>query len=113
MIKPYKLKSHLCRFCTFYSAGDEKIPAELMTFKNEMPVLEGFPYPLPSKKSDYTCSVKVGGIEWYGASNGLTRYDANAEREEDIVMYFSAPRDLLDNNVKAIMPDGDIVWVLT
>ena len=113
MIKPYKLKSHLCRFCTFYSAGDEKIPAELLTVKNEKPDLEGFPYPLPSRKCDYTCSVKVGDIEWYGASNGLTRYDAKAEREEDIVMYFSAPRDLLDNNVKAIMPYGDNVWVLT
>ncbi len=113
MKKPYKLKSHLCRFCTFYSAGDEKIPAELLNYKNEKPDLEGFAYPLPSKKSDYTCFAKTGEIEWYGASNGLTRYDANAEREEDIVMYFSANRDLLDNNIKAIMPDGENVWVLT
>lgn len=113
MIKPYKLKSHLCRFCTFYQAGDEKIPYALLKTENEKPNLEGFAYPLPSKKSDYTCFVKTGEIEWYGASNGLTRYDANAEREEDIVMYFSAPRDLLDNNIKAIMPDGENVWVLT
>ena len=113
MIKPYKLKSHLCRFCTFYKAGDEKIPEALLKTENEKPDLEGFAYPLPSKKSDYTCFVKNGEIEWFGASNGLTRYDANAEREEDIVMYFSAPRDLLDNNIKAIMPDGDNVWVLT
>ena len=113
MIKPYTLKPHLCRFSTFYNAGDSKIPAELMSFQNEKPSLEGFPYPLPSKKSDYICIAKTGDIEWYGASNGLTRYDKNAEREEDIVMYFSAPRDLLDNNVKAIMPDGENVWVLT
>ena len=113
MIKPYKLKSHLCRFCTFYQAGDEKIPHALLETKNEKPDLEGFAYPLPSKKSDYTCFTKTGEIEWYGASNGLTRYDANAEREEDIVMYFSAPRDLLDNNVRAVMPDGENVWVLT
>lgn len=112
-MKPYTLKPHLCRFCKVYNAGDSKIPAELLNFKNEKPVLEGFPYPLPSKKSDYTCFAKTGDIEWFGASNGLTRYDKNAEREEDIVMYFSAPRDLLDNNVKAIMPDGENVWVLT
>lgn len=113
MTKPYKLKSHLCRFCTFYPSGDANIPAELLSFKNEKPDLEGFPYPLPSKKSDYTCYAKAGEIEWFGAVNGLTRCDVNAEREEDTVMYFSAPRDLLDNNVKAIMPDGDNVWVLT
>lgn len=113
MIKPYKLKSHLCRFCTLYPSGDAKIPAGLNEIKNEKPDLEGFPYPLPSKKSDYTCCAFTGDIQWFGASNGLTRYDKNAEREEDIVMYFSAPRDLLDNNIKAIMPDGDNVWVLT
>ena len=113
MIKPYKLKSHVCRFCTFFQAGDEKIPEALLKTENEKPDLEGFAYPLPSRKSDYTCFARTGEIEWYGASNGLTRYDANAEREEDIVMYFSAPRDLLDNNVKTIMPDGDNVWVLT
>lgn len=113
MTEPYKLKPHLCRFCSFYQPGDEKIPAELMNYKNEKPDLTDFPYPLPSKKSSYTCFAKTGDIEWYGAENGLTRYDKNAEREEDIVMYFSAPRDLLDNNVKAIMPQGESVWVLT
>jgi hypothetical protein len=112
-MKPYTLKPHLCRFCKFYNAGDSKIPAELLNCKSEVPSLEGFPYPLPSKKSDYTCFAKTGDVEWYGASNGLTRYDKNAEREEDILMYFSAPGDLLDNNVKAIMPDGEKVWVLT
>lgn len=113
MNKPYKLKPHVCRFCSLYSSGDERIPEELMNFKNEAPDLNGFPYPLPSKKSDYTCYAKTGDIEWFGASNGLTRYDKNAERDDDIIMYFAADRDLLDNNVKAIMPDGENVWVLT
>ncbi len=113
MKKPYKLKPHVCRFCSLYSLDDKRIPAELFDFKNEKPVLTGFPYPLPSKKSDYTCCAKTGDIEWFGASNGLTRYDKNAEREEDIIMYFSAPRDLFDNSIKAIMPDGENVWVLT
>ncbi len=113
MTEPYKLNSHLCRFCTFYALGDEKIPAALLDYKNEKPDLTGFPWPLPSKNSDYTCFEKAGEIEWYGASNGLTRYDKNAEREEDIVMHFGGDRYLLDNHVKAIMADGDNIWVLT
>lgn len=113
MFKPYKLKPHVCRFCSLYPMGDERVPSVLMNYKNEIPDLTGFPYPLPSKKSDYTCFAKTGDIEWYGAANGLTRYDKNAERDEDIIMYFSAPRDLLDNEIKAIMPDGENVWVLT
>ncbi|MBQ2847891.1 MAG: hypothetical protein IJE74_06520 [Clostridia bacterium] len=113
MKKPYKLKPHICRFCSLYPLGDERIPPELMTYKNETPDLEGFPYPLPSKKSDYTCFARTGDIEWYGASTGLTRYDKNAERDEDVVMYFSADRDLYDNEIKAIMPDGENIWVLT
>ncbi len=113
MTKPYKLKAHLCRFCSFYQQGSQEIPAELINHKTEKPDLTDFPYPLPSKKSSYTCFAKTGEVEWYGAENGLTRYDKNAEREEDIVMHFGAPRDLLDNNVKAIMPDGENVWVLT
>ncbi len=113
MTKPYKLKPHLCRDCKIYSLNDGSIPVELFGYKNERPDLSGFPYPLPSKKSDYTCFAETGNIKWFGASTGLTRFDANAEREADIVMFFSAPRDLPDNNVKAIMPDGDGIWVLT
>lgn len=113
MTVPYKLNSHLCRFCSFYPSGSKEIPLELINYKNEKPDLTGFPLPLPSKKSSYTCCAKTGNIEWFGSETGLTRYDKNAEREEDILMYFSAPRDLLDNNVKAIMPEGENVWVLT
>ena len=113
MNKPYKLKPHFCRFCTIYLSGDERIPKELYGIKNEAPDLCGFPYPLPSKKSDYTCYAKTDDIEWFGASNGLTRYDKNAERDDDIIMYFSADRDLPDNNIKALMPDGNNIWVLT
>ncbi len=113
MIKPYKLKDHICRFCKMFSLDDSSVPKALFEAEAIRPDLKGFPYPLPSKKSDYTCSAKTGDVEWYGASNGLTRYDASAEREEDKVMYFSAPRDLLDNNIKALLPDGENIWVLT
>ena len=65
MTEPYKLNSHLCRFCTFYAQGDSKIPAALFDYKNEKPDLTDFPLPLPSKKSDYTCFEKTGNIEAY------------------------------------------------
>ena len=109
----YKLKDHLCRFCKFYSADDKAVPAELFEVKSEAPDLSGFRYPLPSKKSDYTCFSECNGIIWYGASNGVTRYDESAERYEDKVMFFSADRDLPDNNVKAIIAVENGAWVLT
>lgn len=113
MVKPFKLKSHLCRFSKIFSIGDKNIPKNLFLVKNEKPDLTDFPYPLPSKKSDYICFAETNGIKWFGASNGLTRYDENAEREIDKIMFFSAPRDLPDNNVKAVMPENGGVWVLT
>ena len=109
----YKLKDHLCRFCKFFSADDKSVPAELFEIKPSAPDLSGFRYPLPSKKSDYTCFSECGGVIWYGASNGVTRYDESAERYEDKVMYFSADRDLPDNNVKAILAKENGAWVLT
>ncbi len=113
MKKPYKLESHLCRISSFYALTDSRVPSELFSCKMIAPDLEGFPLPLPSKKSDYVCSAKSGEIEWYGAKTGLVRYDKNAVIDEDKLMYFSAPRDLQDNNIKAILPEGDNVWVLT
>ncbi len=113
MHMPYKLKDHPCRFCKMFALDDASVPKALFEAEPVKPDLSDFPYPLPSKKADYSCFAKTNGIEWYGASNGLTRYDATAERTEDRVMYFSAPRDLLDNCIKALLPDGENLWVLT
>ena len=113
MLKPLKLKDHICRFCKMYSLDNPAVPKALFETEAVKPDLSGFPYPLPSKKKDYTCSAKTGEIIWFGASNGLTRYDEKAERYEDKMMYFSADRDLPDNNVKALLPDGENLWVLT
>lgn len=113
MNKPYKLQDRLCRTSKFFDLNDKAVPSELFEIKSNAPDLTGFPYPLPSKKTDYSCYAVSGDVEWYGASNGLTRYDKNADREDDIIMHFSAPRDLLDNNIKAVLADGNNVWVLT
>lgn len=110
---PYELKAHLCRSCTFFKKDDPAVPAELFSVKNAAPELAGFPYPLPSRKCDYTCCIEADDAVWMGAKTGLTRYDKNAEREEDIIMYFSADRDLNDNNVCALLAKDGGVWVLT
>ena len=99
-MKPYILKPHLTRKITFMKKDDARVPQALFETVNTAPDLKGFPYPLPSKKSDYTCSAEGNnGVIWYGAKTGLTRYDAKAERPEDIIMFFSAHKHLDNNNV--------------
>ncbi len=113
-MKPYILKRHLNRVPVFYETHSPEVPKELFEAESVKPDLTDFPLPLPSKKSDYTCFVKCDdGTEWYGAKTGLTRYDANAERLEDRVMYFSADRHLHDNCVEKLLADGNSVWVKT
>lgn len=108
---PYKLKKHLTRKATFYNINDPNIPAALFTVKNEQPRLDGFPYPLPSAKSDYTVQAKgSGSIMWYAGKTGLTRYDPDGECIEDKIMYFSAHRYLPHRTVDAILPDGNGIW---
>lgn len=108
-----RITAHQNKVCKRYPANSRDIPKELFEIKNEKPDLTGFPYPLPSAKKDYTCYAESNGIKWFGATTGLTRYEENAEYPEDRVMYFSAPRDLPNNNVKALLCKGDVLWVLT
>ena len=113
-MKPYILKRHLNRVPTFYEVDSPEIPEALFEAECVKPDLADFPLPLPSKKKDYTCFVKTDdGAEWYGATTGLTRYDADAERIEDKVMYFAADRHLNDNKVEKLLADGNSVWVKT
>ena len=113
-MKPYILKRHLNRVPKFYEIDSPEIPKALFEAECVKPDLTDFPLPLPSKKKDYTCFVKTDdGCEWYGATTGLTRYDADAERIEDKVMYFAADRHLHDNKVEKLLADGNSVWVKT
>jgi len=97
-----------------YPLDAPEIPKALFEAEQNTPDLSAFPLPLPSLKKDYACSAEgAGGVLWYGAKTGLTRYDPDAERDIDKVMYFSADRDLADNNVKALLADGNNIWVLT
>ncbi|NMP37274.1 MAG: hypothetical protein GX051_04005 [Clostridiales bacterium] len=108
------LTPHKARFVKMFYSSDKEIPSQLFKAEATVPELDGFGFPLPSEKSEYTCFAEgANGVMWYGASTGLTRYDPHAENKYDIIMYFSADRDLPDNRVKALLPDGDNIWVLT
>lgn len=107
------LKPHLTRKSTFFTKFDSGVPHRLFETNPEKPCLCGFEYPLPSAKKDYTCFTKSGNVLWLGATTGLTRFDPDAEYDFDKVMFFSAERDLPDNNVHSVFAENDDVWVLT
>lgn len=114
MAQPIKLFPQLTRVVSHFKKFDIEVPKALLEAKAKKPDLTGFPYPLPQKKKDYTCFCEgANGVMWYGSNGGVTRYDPNAKSIYDIVMYFGASRDLLDNNVQSLFADGDGVWVLT
>ncbi|MDR2526229.1 MAG: hypothetical protein LBC83_08655 [Oscillospiraceae bacterium] len=119
---PIILRRSLNRFAEIYSKDTPGIPAALLSVKNESPVpyLARIPLPLPSRRSSYSCAAPgANGTVWLGAANGLTRWNGGAPCKEERIWFFSAPRDLPDNAVKAILPleaasDGtEIVWILT
>ena len=80
----------------------------MLESKAQKPDLSNFPYPLPQRKKDYTCFCRgAGNVMWYGSNGGVTRFDPDAESLSNVVMHFSAHRDLLDNNELEIGMD---VW---
>jgi hypothetical protein len=111
---PYILSPHLSRKSTFFPLDCKEAPEALFTTHAAAPDFKDFPLPLPSKKSDYTCStVTDDGAVWTGASNGVTRACLSEKNKLDRVMFFSFERDLPDNDVRNICSDGNSVWVLT
>ena len=98
---PYTLTAQPARFCKQYRADDPAVPKALFSVQPTVPDMTGFPLPLPSRKQDYTCFVQDGDVTWYGATTGLTRYEPNAEREDLVMQFFAADRDLQDNCVVA------------
>ena len=115
MTQPIKLYPRLTKVVSHFKKYDIEVPKSLLEVKAKKPDLSDFPYPLPQRKKDYTCYCEgPDGVMWYGSDGGVTRYDPNADSLTDKVMYMSAHRDLLDNHVSALVPDGgDGVWVLT
>ncbi len=114
-MKTIKLRTTLNRFCSFYKKSDAAVPQQLFSAESKVPDLSEIRFPLPCKKSEYTCSaVSADGVLWLGSDRGVTRWDEKAEDEDDKVMYFSADRYLRDDKVASIISDGDKgVWVQT
>lgn len=111
---PCRLEPHFSRFSTILSCDDPSIPRLLFAKTAPVPPdLSDFPYPLPSAVPDYTCFSECGDITWYGARTGLTRFDPKAKYTYDRVMYFSADRDLPDNDVLAVYAVENGAWVRT
>ncbi|MDR1927355.1 MAG: hypothetical protein LBQ33_01785 [Oscillospiraceae bacterium] len=122
MNHPIPLRRHLNRFSEFFPRNAPQIPKELQPCATDAPPeLSGITLPLPSRRRDYRCCAKGrDGALWLGASTGLTRYDPNAPRKEDRVQFFSALRDLPDNEVEALLmtepaneAEYESLWVLT
>ncbi|MBQ3087394.1 MAG: hypothetical protein IJC45_08660 [Clostridia bacterium] len=114
MAFPIQIPKTLTRVCEIYGKYAKKqIPTEVKLAGAKKPDLSNIDIPLPSKRSDYTCSLEKDGVLWLGAKTGLTRYEPNAARECDKVMYFSADRDLPDNHVKSLCDYDGAVWALT
>ncbi|MDR3312943.1 MAG: hypothetical protein LBS96_00625 [Oscillospiraceae bacterium] len=115
------LARSLNRFAEIFPKGAPQIPAALRGTQNDAPDLSKINLPLPSRKADYTCAAAgAGGTLWLGASTGLTRWNPDAPRKEDRVWYFSAPRYLPDDEVRAILPatpegenEAEVLWVQT
>ena len=115
-MKSIILKNTLAREIKIYDRYSSAVPKALFSVKKEAPDLSGVLHPLPSRKKDYTCFAKSAKALWLGAANGVTRYEENAEREVDRVQFFSATRDLPDNDVKAIYceeGEAESVWIQT
>ncbi len=115
-MQTFKIHSTLARNISFFLRRDPAVPKALFAAKNEKPDLSGVNVPLPARKKDYFCAVDSGRALWLGAPNGVTRYEPAAQRDADRVMYFSAERDLPDNDVKALYCDGadpESIWALT
>ena len=110
---PYRLTPQPARFCKQYRTEDPAVPRELFSAQSTAPDLTGFPLPLPSRKQDYTCYAQDGDVIWYGATTGLTRYEPNADREDLVMQFFAADRDLQDNYVIALLPKDGGLWVRT
>ena len=91
MKNPIILSPRLTKISSHYKRYDIEVPKSLHEKTPKKPNLEGFPYPLPQRKSEYTCFCEgENDVMWYGSNNGVTRYDENADRKDDIIMHFTA-----------------------
>ncbi len=110
---PITLCKHKSRIITFYDADDKNVPQAVFTdIDNEQydfhPV-----YPVPFRKDSFKIIKKYADVYWIGGDKGLFRYCESEKNIYDKVMYFSADRDLTDNQVSALFGNENEIWVKT
>lgn len=110
---PITLYPHKSRVITFYSCDDKTVPASL--FEDSVVQKEEFTpvYPTPFRKKDFKIVKKYNNTYWVGSNKGLFRYCDSETEYYDKVMYFSADRDLKDNNVINFCGNENEIWVRT
>ncbi len=104
------LNKHKSRVITFYSHDDNCVPqfgeaCLLADFKPE--------FPLPFKMSDVKGTLVCGDVIWLYGKKGIARYCTSETEYYDKVMYFSADRDLKDNNVLVVCGNENEIWAKT
>ena len=114
-MKPIVIGPGLARRTRFYPTDDPAVPPALFTAP-ALPQTDDIDVPLPSRRRDYTSEAVTKKARWLGAKNGLTRYAFAPDREADRVLWFSADRDLPENEVLSVFapdPEKEEVWVRT
>lgn len=112
LILPIVLYPHKSRVITFYSLDDPCVPKELFKSMGENAEFKPV-YPIPFRKKYFKYVKKAENTYYVAGEKGLFRYCDSEKEVYDRVMYFSADRDLKDNNVQAFFVDGDNIWVRT
>lgn len=110
---PITLYPHKSRVITFYSCDDKTVPNSL--FEDAIVQNDDFTpvYPTPFRKKDFKIVKKYNDTYWVGSNKGLFRYCDSENEYYDKVMYFSADRDLKDNNVINFCGNENEIWVRT
>ncbi len=112
-MEPIVLYPHKTRVITFFEKDNPIVPKSLFSSHNPLPVDSKFIRPLPFRKKDCTCFFQSGDVIWLGSRYGVARYCEKEKDEYDCVMYFSADRDLKDNNVKSLYGRENEIWIET
>ena len=108
----YQLTPHRCKDCTVCAPGDPRIPAALFEVQPAAVLPADLPVPLPFAPESVSCCLQCGAVWWIGGNGGVLRYDPQGDFAERC-FYFSAPRDLPDGQVEALLETADGVFVRT
>ena len=105
----HKHKTRLSRVFVLPEAAD-RVPAPFDGPGEALPALD---VPLPFPKKSVRHVTRAGDAYWIASDRGLARYCPSEEDAYDRMLYFSADRDLADNDVRGLEASEDECRVLT